>query len=135
MRVVPSTGLTLPDGRVVPSGTSVGMNPYIVGRNKSIFGSDADTFRPDRWLQTPEESHEAFKKRMQLCGTATLRFGGGLRICLGRNLSQMELYKVVPTLISRFDIELEDPERAWWTSSRWLYRTKQVMCKIKPRGA
>lgn len=40
-----------------------------------------------------------------------LAFGGESRICLGRNLSQMEVYKVVPTLISTFDIELEPRQR------------------------
>lgn len=134
-RVVPSAGLTLPDGRFIPEGSFVGMNPYIVGRNKKVFGADADDFRPDRWLQGEDESDEAFKKRMQIWATASLTFGGGSRICLGRNLSQMEVYKVVPTLISRFDIELNDPKKEWWTSSRWFYRTKEVICRIKPRAA
>lgn len=135
-RVVPADGLTLPDGRHVPAGAFVGMNPYIVGRNKGVFGPDADDFRPDRWLQREgEEDDEAFKRRMQAWGNASIAFGGGSRICLGRNLSQMEVYKVVPTLIARFDIELDDPAKEWWTSSRWFYRTKEVICRITPRKA
>ncbi|KXX74662.1 Pisatin demethylase [Madurella mycetomatis] len=133
-RIVPEGGLTLPDGSVVPGGQMVGMNPYIVGRNKSIFGEDADEFVPDRWLQRDGENDEQYKERMTLWGTATLAFGGGSRICLGRNLSQMEVWKLVPTLISTFDIELEDPNESWWTSARWFYRTKGVVCKLKPRG-
>lgn len=31
---------------------------------------------------------------MRLFETASIAFGGGSRVCLGRNLSQMELYKV-----------------------------------------
>ncbi|KAM0326320.1 hypothetical protein ACHAQA_006920 [Verticillium albo-atrum] len=132
-RIVPDGGLVLPDGSVVPGGCFVGMNPYIVGRNKGIFGPDADDFRPDRWLQQDDENEEAYKERMQLWNTANLTFGGGSRICLGRNLSQMEVYKVVPSVISRFDIELADPNEKWWTSSRWFYRTKGVVCRLKPR--
>lgn len=131
-RIVPKDGLVLPDGTTVPGGTFVGMNPYIVGRNKGVFGKDADEFRPERWLQQDGENDEAFKKRMQEWGNATITFGGGSRICLGRNLSMMEVYKVVPTLIANFDIELDDPKKEWWTSSRWFYRTKEVICRIKP---
>ncbi|KAH8666214.1 cytochrome P450 [Ilyonectria robusta] len=133
-RIVPPGGLTLPDGSVVPAGSFVGMNPYIVGRNKGIFGSDADEFVPDRWLQMDSESDDEYKERMQRWGTANLTFGGGSRICLGRNLSMMEVYKVVPTLIATFDIELADPDEEWWTSSRWFYRTRGVVCKLSPRS-
>lgn len=133
-RIVPEGGLNLPDGSHVPAGSFVGMNPYIVGRNKSIFGEDADTFKPDRWLKQKGESEVAFQQRMQRFGTATLTFGGGSRICLGRNLSVMEVFKVVPTLISTFDIELEDPNEVWWSSARWFYRTSGVKTIMKPRA-
>ncbi|KAF5545701.1 cytochrome P450 monooxygenase [Fusarium napiforme] len=48
-RYVPETGLTLPDGSFVPPGVAVGLNPYIIGRNKEVWGEDADEFRPERW--------------------------------------------------------------------------------------
>lgn len=134
-RIVPADGLTLPDGSVVPGGCMVGMNPYIIGRNKSVFGEDADEFNPDRWLRREDESEEEHKERMQRWNMSILAFGGGSRICLGRNLSQMEVYKVVPTLISTFDIEFTDPNETWWTCSRWFYRTAGVICNLKPRSS
>jgi cytochrome P450 len=133
-RIVPAGGLTLPDGSVVPEGSMVGMNPYIVGRNKSIFGEDADVFNPDRWLQRKGETDVQYDERMKLWNTAHLTFGGGSRICLGRNLSLMEVWKVVPTLIATFDIALEDPGEVWWTSARWFYRNRGVVCTLKPRS-
>jgi len=133
-RIVPEGGLTLPDGSVVPAGSFVGMNPYIVGRNKGIFGEDADEFNPDRWLQKKGETDEQYKERMTLWNTAHLTFGGGSRICLGRNLSLMEVWKVVPTLIATFGIALVDPEEKWWTCSRWFYRNRGVVCTLKPRS-
>ncbi|KAM7195564.1 Pisatin demethylase [Naviculisporaceae sp. PSN 640] len=133
-RVVPADGLVLPGGRgTVPGGSCVGMNPYIVGRNKGIFGEDADEFKPERWLQREGENDEEFEERMKLWGTAHLVFGGGSRICLGRNLSQMEVYKVVATLIASFDIRLEDQNEKWWTCSRWFYRNSGVICRLDPR--
>jgi cytochrome P450 len=134
-RIVPQGGLVLPsDGSVVPAGSYVGMNPYIVARNEGIFGPDADVFNPDRWLQQPGESDEELKDRMQRWKMADLTFGGGSRICMGRNLSLMEVYKVAPSLIATFDIELEDPNEHWWYCSRWFLRTKGVVCKLKPRS-
>ncbi|KAF3356075.1 hypothetical protein VdG1_06813 [Verticillium dahliae VDG1] len=82
-RIVPEGGLVLPYGTVVPAGTFVGINIYIVGRNKEIYGADADEFRPDRWLQGENESGEVYKERMQLWNAATSAFGQGSRICLG----------------------------------------------------
>ena len=133
-RIVPEGGLALPDGRVVPGGQMVGMNPYIVGRNRDVFGGDADEFNPDRWLRREGEGEEEHKERMQRWGQSLLAFGGGYRICLGRNLSMMEVYKVVPTLLATFDVALEDPNEEWWTCSRWFYRNKGVISTLKPRS-
>ena len=133
-RVVPPQGLALPDGRHVPGGSFVGMNPYIVGRNKTVFGENAEEFYPDRWLRRDEESDDEFTERMQVYNSAWLAFGGGSRICLGRNLSQMEVYKLIPSLLARFDIELENPDEEWWSSARWFYRVEGVICKIKHRS-
>jgi cytochrome P450 len=37
-RYVPEGGVALPDGSLVPTGAILGMNPYLVGRNTSIWG-------------------------------------------------------------------------------------------------
>lgn len=31
--------------------TAVGVNPWVVHRDKEVFGDDAESFRPDRWLK------------------------------------------------------------------------------------
>lgn len=133
-RVVPGDGLTLPDGSTVPGGYLVGMNPYILARNKQVWGENAEAFYPDRWLQADNESDEEYKLRMQAYAKCSIAFGAGSRICLGRNLSQMEVYKIVATLIARYDIELKDPNEVWWSSARWFYRVKGVVCKLKNRS-
>jgi cytochrome P450 len=40
-------------------------------------------------------------------------FGSGARLCLGRNISWMEMSKLVPTLFSKFDLQLANPEASW----------------------
>ncbi|TRX90036.1 hypothetical protein FHL15_009137 [Xylaria flabelliformis] len=79
-RYVPEPGLNLPDGSFIPAGTAIGVNPYVIGRNKKVWGSDADKFRPERWLQGAKESDQAYHERMKLFNAADLTFGGGARI-------------------------------------------------------
>ncbi|KAK1775938.1 cytochrome P450 [Copromyces sp. CBS 386.78] len=130
-RYVPAGGITLPDGSFVPAGTAVGLNPWVVNRNKSIFGEDSDIFRPERWLQQPGEDDEAFRVRMQKWNAADLTFGNGSRICTGRNFAMFELYKVCATLLHRFEIELADPTKEWKVWGSWFTIQKDVIAKMK----
>lgn len=132
-RYVPSSGLTLPDGSFVPPKTAVGINPYVAGRNKSIWGEDADEFRPERWLRRPAESDEDYQKRLRLFNACDLTFGGGSRVCIGRNLANMEVYKIVATLVGRYEIQLADPQREWDVTGSWFPRQKGLVCFLKKR--
>ncbi|RSL41892.1 hypothetical protein CEP53_012490 [Fusarium sp. AF-6] len=132
-RYVPETGLKLPDGSFVPPGTAVGINPYVAGRNKGIWGEDADTYRPERWLQSEGETDVAYKERLRLYNAADLTFGGGSRVCIGRNLAQLELYKIVATLINKYEISLVDPEAPWVVTGSWFPRQKGLKCYLKKR--
>ena len=61
MRIHPSVGLQLsrhppPEGcelagRFFPRSTRVGINPAVVHFDKGIFGQDAGSFNPSRWLK------------------------------------------------------------------------------------
>lgn len=42
--------------------TTVGINPWVLGRDKSLYGEDADVFRPERWLQYSEEQLKVLGK-------------------------------------------------------------------------
>jgi cytochrome P450 len=132
-RYVPEGGLTLPDGGYVPAGTAVGLNPYVIGRNKGVWGEDADEFRPERWLKGNGEAEEEYRARLQRMNAAELAFGGGSRICIGRNLALVETYKIVATLVNRYDIELAHPEREWQVFCRWFMRQKGLETKISLR--
>ncbi|KAK4183148.1 Pisatin demethylase [Podospora australis] len=132
-RYVPDTGLTLPDGSFVPPGTAVGVNPYIAGRNKSVYGDDADEFRPERWLQASGEGDEEYRVRMQKYHAGDLTFGGGSRSCVGKNFALMESFKVLATLVNRYDIELADPDKEWVTWSRWFIWQEGIFTKLSLR--
>ena len=105
-RIVPESGLTLADGTVIPPGTIVGMNAWVIHQNKSIFGQDAASFNPDRWLRNieGEETEEAFRGRIDRMKKADLTFGAGKRVCLGRHVAMLETYKVIATLFLTYNV-------------------------------
>jgi len=76
----PEAGLHLPNGFFVPAGYRVGMNPYVVQRDRELWGDDAEEFRPERWL-------EADKDQLRKMKAAMLSFGAGTRTCTGQHVS------------------------------------------------
>lgn len=77
-RVAPAQGLELA-GYHVPAGCWVGINPFTIQRDRTTFGDDAGSFRPERWLESTERNY-AMEKAM-------LVFGAGTRTCIGKNVS------------------------------------------------
>lgn len=53
-RVVPKGGRYI-CGQFIEEGTVVGINPWVVQRDKSVFDNDAEDWRPERWLEANEE--------------------------------------------------------------------------------
>ena len=96
-RFYPSTPINLPRyvseggmnlyGMHAPAGTEIGANPYVVQRNKAVFGEDADLFRPERWLE--DEAKAAYMEKY------ILSWGYGARTCLGKNIALMETFKLM----------------------------------------
>ena len=103
-RIVPASGLQLPNGGpFLPAGTIVGANPWIIHRH-SLFGKDVDSFIPERWLQANTESDTDFKARKQQMLRATFTFGAGPRTCIGKNISLLEIYKLIPSLLLTYQV-------------------------------
>ena len=80
------------NGNFIPGGTRVGICVYGIARDKSIFGDDADIFRPERWL----EADEAHLPRMTKA--AEIMFGSGRYQCLGKMIAMIELRKTIATV-------------------------------------
>ena len=49
-RRVPAGGAVVLTDEIVPAGTLVGVNNWVMGRNRNIYGPDAELFKPERWL-------------------------------------------------------------------------------------
>ncbi|KAJ9609661.1 hypothetical protein H2200_005989 [Cladophialophora chaetospira] len=60
-RYVPKGGITM-GGHFFPEGTIVGVNAWVTARNQAIYGPDADTFRPERWLEASKDQLSAMER-------------------------------------------------------------------------
>jgi cytochrome P450 len=100
-RTVPSGGFRA-HGHYFPPGTTVGCNPVSLHRNVELFGSDVEEFNPDRWSDPALDA-----RAMERCN---LTWGGGARTCPGRHLAELIVYKVVPTLMKEFHVEVDIPD-------------------------
>lgn len=49
-RYAPPEGIEI-SGVWLPGGTIIGANPWVMGRDKTVYGEDSDQFRPERWLE------------------------------------------------------------------------------------
>jgi cytochrome P450 len=87
-KVVPAGGDNF-DGRFVPAGTKISYSAWGVYRNKKVWGEDANTFRPERWLHGSPEKIKELKEIWEFI------FGGGRYKCLGQNVALMEINKVI----------------------------------------
>lgn len=109
-RIVPKGGAEIA-GRFIPAGTIVGVSPWILHRNKDIFGDDAAVFRPERWLvdeakmaKGGEAARQAEELRITQMNAHMMQFGMGSRTCIGKNISLLEMYKAIPAILRRFEV-------------------------------
>ncbi|KAI3318956.1 putative cytochrome P450 [Xylariaceae sp. AK1471] len=88
---------------LIPAGTPVSMTTIDVLNDNQIF-QNPRTFIPERWLDNPKTSEGDHLTRY------FVPFGKGPRMCIGINLANVELYRVLATLFRRFTFELYDTD-------------------------
>ena len=86
-RVVGAKGAVV-DGQFIPPGTEITSNAYVVQRDPQLYAPDPESFRPERWLESAERAREM--------ENASFTFGMGPRVCLGKDLALLELWKLLP---------------------------------------
>lgn len=153
-RIVPSEGCDI-DGYHIPSGTVIGANPWVVARDKEVYGEDADAFRPERWVEVWEraganatgtiskntadparEDQSTTQARAQLKQMERnfFAFGTGSRSCLGKNVSLLEMNKLIPQVFRHYELALVHPEQDWTVETYWFSKQLGLECRIKRRS-
>lgn len=90
-----------------------------VHRDRLVYGSDADEFRPDRMLDSE------FEERNRQFPNCWKPFGNGMRGCIGRFFAWQQALLVTATLLQSFDLSMSDP--------LYRLRTKETIT-VKPEG-
>jgi cytochrome P450 len=62
-RLVPQGGCML-HGHHIPENTVIGVNAWVINRDKKIFGEDAEQFRPERWIDASPEQEQSMRRNM-----------------------------------------------------------------------
>ncbi|KAK4145929.1 cytochrome P450 [Dichotomopilus funicola] len=113
-RMVPRGGAVI-DGYSLPEGTTVAVSPWSSTRSKLNF-HDPDSFRPERWLAVDEGGQEQFASDRL---GASLPFGTGPRVCIGKNLAHMEMRLIAAHMLRNFDMVLEEKGDAGRANGVW----------------
>ncbi|OBT75484.1 hypothetical protein VF21_04908 [Pseudogymnoascus sp. 05NY08] len=124
-RIVPAQGLKV-NGHFIPPGTIVGATAWAVHAKESIFGAQPLEYRPERWLEVSDE------KRAEM-NNALFSFGMGARTCIGKNISLLEMYKLVPTILRRYDLSLANPDINWTLHNAWFVKQSDFFVRINSK--
>jgi cytochrome P450 len=104
-------------GHHVPSGSTVLMPFYAMGRMKEYF-DNPEVFDPYRWMRA-ERGIERF---------ASLPFGFGARMCIGKRIAEMQLKMSTAYLLKNF--KLESPENFNVIQNVFLNADRKVPMKF-----
>lgn len=96
----------------------MGINSWITHTNRYVFGVEVDKFIPERWFVSDER-----KKAMD---RYFMGFGTGSRICIGKNISPMEMAKIIPQIVRHFDVELAE----WVINNQWFCKQSDILVNV-----
>lgn len=124
-RTVPPHGATI-CGQFLPGGTEVGISPWVLHYDRGLF-PHPEKFQPELWLDADEDL-VARRKR------SIFTFSAGSHTCLGKNISLMEITKLVASLLLQYDVTLEDPRAVLTFKCRWFTPQKGLIVKLFKRA-
>jgi cytochrome P450 len=110
-------------GYDLPEGALCMLPQWVVHRSPRYY-DDPETFDPDRWL--PERARE--RPRF-----AFFPFGGGPRICIGKQFSLLESKLILAAVASEFELERVDDEPLELRPSLTMHPRNPVRMRLTPR--
>ncbi|KAK2736743.1 hypothetical protein FQN55_001505 [Onygenales sp. PD_40] len=94
------------DGTFIPKGTVLTISPAATNHNPELWGADAGTFDPERWMGAGKAKQGGAENNY-----AFMTFLHGPRSCIGSAFSRGELACLVACLVGKFEMELLEPEK------------------------
>lgn len=79
---------------IIPNGTCIHTNAYVIHRLKEYWGEDADEFRPERWRDTSHHHPLQY-----------IPFGAGPRGCPGKQFAMFEMKMFLVALLKRYKFD------------------------------
>jgi cytochrome P450 len=86
----------------IPKGTTIFVVPWATNRDPKLWGADADAFRPERWLDTPNGGADS--------NYSFVTFFHGPRSCIGQNFARAELRALVAAFVGEFEMQMANPD-------------------------
>ncbi|MED6186371.1 hypothetical protein PIB30_066042 [Stylosanthes scabra] len=118
----------LPDGTVVPAGSTVTYSIYSAGRVESLWGKDCLEFRPERWLSVRGDRFEPPKD-----GFKFVAFNAGPRTCLGKDLAYLQMKSVAAAVLLRYRLLPVPGHRVEQKMSLTLFMKNGLRVFLEPR--
>jgi len=116
----------LPDGFKIKKGDMINYVPFSMGRMTYLWGSDAEEFKPERWLQ-----NGIFQPQSPFKFTA---FQAGPRICLGKDFAYMQMKIFAAVLVRFFKFEAVEGKEVKYRPSLTLHMTEDGLnLRLEPR--
>ncbi|KAI9009909.1 cytochrome P450 [Phycomyces nitens] len=115
-----------PDGTHIRKGDYVVWSPWAQGRSTKVWGPDAKTFKPERWI-TPTGD---LRRESQGQWPA---FHGGPRVCLGQNLATLQALIVIIFLLKKYKLTLVPGQEITYLVSMTLPMKNGMFVKVERR--
>nr|POF04590.1 cytochrome p450 3a12 [Quercus suber] len=91
-------------GHFIPKGTTVVLPPWAINVSTELWGADAETFRPERWLDADGKANNNGGADSNY---SFLTFLHGPRSCIGQKFAQAEFACLVAGWVGRFETVFE----------------------------
>ena len=89
---------TLPDGTFLPTSSIIVWCIWALNRSATLYGDDADVFRPSRWLNSTGQFSPKTAFEFPV-------FNAGPRACLGKKMAEVMGAWIIIQLIREFEFE------------------------------
>ncbi|KAI1472600.1 putative cytochrome P450 [Daldinia caldariorum] len=110
----------------IPQNTNLAISNYALHHNPKIWGADTKEFTPERFLGADGK----------VLANNLIHFSVGHRMCIGRHLAMMNIWKTLTTLVNKFEFHLVSAERRVRVESSGIGEMEgPFLCTVKLKGS